>query len=1091
MDLQNLNTAETVDDIWMRPLEDAPKFDCAPISFNKSTASSYIVSQNGINCFFELSHPEKGLDLDYLLSRGCAYLAHITNITADGSIQLRLIFFSGKLLEMKEVSIGLTQGLKDIPAPNELIADCRITVENEDYFLLLPSSSGSSEIENFAIAGERCGLVVEKQHATTGNYLWIKKVTRNSLMNASSVLLAHGKLVITSYDDTQSVNIFAQTQLEQIWQSSGRYLKAWDEYINLEGNMLLEKARAIQGIVYTKIESTNNKKADPSKNSYRLFLTNDCPAELSEGDYLELLSEIPSYIANPNMTWVNYFQEKEHLYQTNINSGKSKNSNKNQYIGKVLDIETRSIELEFTGSFPSSGTLFYSFNGDEAQMDRRFKARRAIAEQRCANPLLGLIIEEDGVLPAHVNTKEHIAPLTPFVKEKIFKHDPTVMQEKAIDIALNTPDIALIQGPPGTGKTTVIAAIVERLNQELDPANVRGNILVSGFQHDAVDNLVQRLSVNSLPVIKFGQRSGEKNTVTKNVIIQWREELVAKLRENYPELAPSEQIRIAREAMHNYAASATLENEKFFLELISKLPAHLLNPQDRQFAFEELEKLQKRKNLEASNANYNLLVHVYGLRTSESSYEDDGSFMAGRALIELDDYLDDNDKALLRSFPSKDQKREQYFADIAELKEKLLDKLQPEPEWVQPRARKSILDLWSRVEENIKRCGDGGGINQVVADFLYDLENNPHGVHTALEDFNPVYAATVQQSEGKAIAAAKRRLQNKDHGRFVTYDTVIIDEAARVSPMDLLIPMAQAARRIILVGDHKQLPHIIDEEIARKLEAGEDAQNLKESMFEYLFRRLQKLTEQDKIQRVVTLDAQYRMHPLLGEFVSNAFYDGQVHSPLGEKYFAQNLAGTMGHPVMWLHVPSILGEESRAGTSWQRKAEARAIVSQLKTWMSSEAGRDLTFGVISFYKAQATLVSEIAKEEGLIDANNAVTPQYTNTSMSERLRINTVDAFQGMEFDVVFLSMTRSVSQTKLNAAKDLEKAGLRRFGHLKSENRMCVALSRQKRLLIIVGDKDMVEHDIGMATVPVLGRFLRLCQEQGIVSTFTSEASR
>ncbi len=56
--------------------------------------------------------------------------------------------------------------------------------------------------------------------------------------------------------------------------------------------------------------------------------------------------------------------------------------------------------------------------------------------------------------------------LTKRVRKKIFKNDPTENQEKAIEIALNTPDIAIIQGPPGTGKTTVINAICERLFEE-------------------------------------------------------------------------------------------------------------------------------------------------------------------------------------------------------------------------------------------------------------------------------------------------------------------------------------------------------------------------------------------------------------------------------------------------------------------------------------------------------------------------------------------------------------------------------------------------------------------------------------------------
>ena len=82
---------------------------------------------------------------------------------------------------------------------------------------------------------------------------------------------------------------------------------------------------------------------------------------------------------------------------------------------------------------------------------------------------------------ANIDTvRKKINPLSPFVKSKIFTHDPTSTQVKAIDIALNTPDIAIIQGPPGTGKTTVITAIIERLNEIADKRkDVKGQVLVT------------------------------------------------------------------------------------------------------------------------------------------------------------------------------------------------------------------------------------------------------------------------------------------------------------------------------------------------------------------------------------------------------------------------------------------------------------------------------------------------------------------------------------------------------------------------------------------------------------------------------------
>lgn len=63
----------------------------------------------------------------------------------------------------------------------------------------------------------------------------------------------------------------------------------------------------------------------------------------------------------------------------------------------------------------------------------------------------------------------------------------TVRQQQAKELALNTPDIALIQGPPGTGKTTVICGIIE----ELVKSGKR--ILLVAPTHVALDNVLERV----------------------------------------------------------------------------------------------------------------------------------------------------------------------------------------------------------------------------------------------------------------------------------------------------------------------------------------------------------------------------------------------------------------------------------------------------------------------------------------------------------------------------------------------------------------------------------------------------------------------
>jgi hypothetical protein len=84
---------------------------------------------------------------------------------------------------------------------------------------------------------------------------------------------------------------------------------------------------------------------------------------------------------------------------------------------------------------------------------------------------------------------------------------------------------------------------------------------------------------------------------------------------------------------------------------------------------------------------------------------------------------------------------------------------------------------------------------------------------------------------------------------------------------------------------------------------------------------------------------------------------------------------------------------------------------------------------------------------------------YTSRGLP-RVRIGTVDAFQGREFDVVFLSTTRT------------QKPGSRGpnpFGFLVLPNRLNVAMSRQKRLLVAVGDSNLVTSDRGRDAVPSL----------------------
>ena len=369
------------------------------------------------------------------------------------------------------------------------------------------------------------------------------------------------------------------------------------------------------------------------------------------------------------------------------------------------------------------------------------------------------------------------------------------------------------------------------------------------------------------------------------------------------------------------------------------------------------------------------------------------------------------------------------------------------------------------------------GAAAVLTDYLSDLENDPDSIRSALAEYTVVLAATCQQADSKEIWAAKNDSP--------VFETVIIDEAARANPLDLLIPMSMAKRRIVLVGDHRQLPQILDEEVQRAVQSDRsnpDLDPLRESLFERLFRNLKEREARDDVKRTVTLDKQYRMHPKLGTFVSRCFYeafgDPKIDSGKDDNEFLHALPGYVGRVAAWLSVPEGRGREKHAGHSWARQSEAEAVAKELARLI--EASPDMSIGIISFYGAQIAEIWRQLEQLGLAirDADGYRIIQkyrYATDHMgrqAERVQIGTVDSFQGKEFDVVILSLTRCNSH---KPSAD-EEALRRKYGFLTLINRLCVAMSRQRRLLIVAGDEKMAE-DIpdGVPSLAPLREFLAM----------------
>ena len=317
---------------------------------------------------------------------------------------------------------------------------------------------------------------------------------------------------------------------------------------------------------------------------------------------------------------------------------------------------------------------------------------------------------------------------------------------------------------------------------------------------------------------------------------------------------------------------------------------------------------------------------VRALRVDPVSFTDDGPINAQRLLTRLERqaYVKVPAKvcSMLKGAASWVQHEPpDFLGDLAQARQALLLDLVPDRSVSAATVNQEVITLLSEACEELEQRyrESRNAPDAAVADYLYQLESNPHSVRRAVVDYNSVFGATCQQSASQFIANIKPNIE---------YDTVLIDEAARSNPLDLFIPMVQARRRIILVGDHRQLPHIIDRQLQREIEndvtrdksvAEETKDFIEKSLFEHLYKTLDPESGTET-RRVTTLDKQFRMHPVLGDFVSKEFYESEdeqrikIKAGLSAKHFSHALPKYKDRVAAWYDVLPKLGGE-RPGQS--------------------------------------------------------------------------------------------------------------------------------------------------------------------------------
>ncbi|MBL7851399.1 MAG: AAA family ATPase [Cyclobacteriaceae bacterium] len=247
------------------------------------------------------------------------------------------------------------------------------------------------------------------------------------------------------------------------------------------------------------------------------------------------------------------------------------------------------------------------------------------------------------------------------------------------------------------------------------------------------------------------------------------------------------------------------------------------------------------------------------------------------------------------------------------------------------------------------------------------------------------------------------------------YRSAFIDEAGQALEPASWIPLLRC-ERAVFAGDHQQLPPTIKSNEAAR-------EGLAVTLFEKGIRRHPDHSRM--------LQVQYRMHEAIMRFSSDYFYEGKLIAH--ESVKSALLRGDHA-PVEFVDTAGCGYNESQDPETLSRFNEQEAhLLIRLVEKLIEDIGPDtwlndgITMGIITPYRAQVDLLHKLAEHSSYLEP------------LHKLVTINTVDAFQGQERDVIAISFVRSNDKAEVGFLGDIRRTN--------------VAITRARKKLIMVGD--------------------------------------
>ena len=398
------------------------------------------------------------------------------------------------------------------------------------------------------------------------------------------------------------------------------------------------------------------------------------------------------------------------------------------------------------------------------------------------------------------------------------------------------------------------------------------------------------------------------------------------------------------------------------------------------------------------------------------------------------------------------------------------DKLEPEGR----RFSLPVMDSWAQDSKNsddnatriwidriVKKISNDPKYSSAISSWKNELEVKDKHSRT---EFSRLYRSNVNLVAATCSICGSRDFMESYSDMFggsersdMFFDVVIMDEASKATPLEMAVPLV-LGKKIIVIGDHKQLPPMMDENTIdsalEKIGKRDIAEKLQkaESQFKRLFEAAAKVRKTI----VATLDTQYRMHEQIMNTIMQFYQEelaatGGLKCGITETMDIPDLAnkGSRWHGItlnpiiepsihaVWIDVDT---PETYLSPGYKNEGELVAIDLVLKALQQAD-------GYSEFINAQQKPED---KEIGIITFYSAQSREIKKKYKGKNYRMDVVDRFQGMERNIIIVSTVRSNPKKNIGFAKEIE--------------RINVAFSRARRLLIVVGNKRQFESNSNYA---------------------------